>query len=279
MSYYSELHERGELSDKAFTVKVNNITTLRANFTVCFGKSYLSVILDAIAVLHKRWRDPRDWFRTVYTIDVILIVSFLAFMNGAKDCCDVADYYVKHKDILMFMLPNMPNPERNLSPDTVRRALSFMGVEDITKFFSEFFGQVRSEVLTSVTNAEIFEKSVRDIETLYFDGQEPRSVYKPGENNRQIKGTEIVGIYNNDTEYCEGFAIVDKKNNEGNAFAMVISCMSIDGKIVMADALNTSKQNIVLFNEKNAFWLLPVKNNLGNEAIRSASIAFANFVN
>ena len=60
---------------------------------------------------------------------------------------------------------------------------------------------------------------------------------------------------------------------------MVISCMSIDGKIVMADALNTSKQNIVLFNEKNAFWLLPVKNNLGNEAIRSASIAFANFVN
>lgn len=272
VSYYSKLHQLGGLSDEDFAVKMNNLKAIRDNFTVSFGKTFLSVILDAIVTLKKKWRDPRDGFRTVYTIDVILIVSFLAFMNGAKDCQDVADYYVKHKDTLMFMLPDMPPPERNLSHDTVWRALSFMGAEDITKFFSEFFGQVRSEVLKSPGNAEIFEKSLKDIETLYFDGQEPRSVYRPGEDSRQIKGAEIVGIYNNDSEYCEGFAIVDKKNNEGNAFAGIISCMSIDGKTVMADALNTSRQNIVLINEKNAFWLLPVKNNLGNEAVRSASM-------
>ena len=83
VSYYSKLHKLGGLSDEDFAVKMNNLKAIRDNFTVSFGKTFLSVILDAIVTIKKKWRDPRDGFRTVYTIDVILIVSFLAFMNGA----------------------------------------------------------------------------------------------------------------------------------------------------------------------------------------------------
>lgn len=77
----------------------------------------------------------------------------------------------------------------------------------------------------------------------------------------------IVSLYNNDSQVCEGVTAVDKKNNEGAAFANLLRVANIEDRIVMADALNTTCKNMQLILDHNADCLFPIKKNLGNDVM------------
>lgn len=164
----------------------------------------------------------------------------------------------------MFLFPDMPPPEYDLSHDTIRRALSFMKDEDINRFFTEYFGAIRVNLMELIRYNNAPYEAEPERETLYFDGQELRSTYRTGETSRSKKGGISVTTFNLDTNQALAFSTVSKKNQEGAAFARSVCSISIDGKIVMADALNTSKQTMGFIVSRGAYYLLPVKENLGN---------------
>lgn len=256
------LHDEWELSYK--------LDTLRRNQKACEAIRHTAygLIEDIRRSFRTQWTDPGDYSRVVYTVEDVLTVIFLACICNKNTCVDIAQFYRNHLDELLFILPTLPAPPMMLSHDTIRNVLRFLSIEDAETFFTVNFGQVRTELEKLMHYDPERQQLFRpDKETLYFDGQEPGSSSKKGQPNRKIKAGVIVGLYNNDSQVCEGVTTVDKKNNEGAAFARLLRVANIEDRIVMADALNTTRKNMQLILDHDADYLLPIKKNLGNDVM------------
>ena len=206
--------------------------------------------------------DTRSESSLVYTLDVVLCVILFAKLQGRTDANEIAEFYNQNYSQLHALIDGMPDPEHSLSPASVNTVLRMVDQEQMSKFFTEFFGVIPRAVTKAMNTPEEAKNSERIVlpikNTLAFDGQELISTFVKGEQSRRKKKIAVT-LYN----CTEGFGLRllsdEQENNEGLAFIQMFSTTEIKIQVIMADALNstpyiakliTQKGSIIFCNQK-----------------------------
>ncbi len=272
----TEGYRRGELSDFVFNLGLETLRAYKKTSEQVRRHSAFGIIEDIRMSFRTRLTDPEDHSNAVYTIEDVLIVIFWASMCNNSTCEDIAEFYAKHLVELLFFFPTLPAPPMMLSPGTIRNVLQFLNIDDAESFFTTTFGQVRAEFEKLLHCDKTRQQLIHpDQGSLFFDGQVPGSSSKRKGPDRKTKACKIEGFFNNGLQECCDITDMDEQNNEAAALARLLRAANIEDGIVMADALNATCTNMQIILNHGANYLLPIKNNLGNEdAVSACADAF-----
>lgn len=232
-------------------------------------ESTIGKISVCMRYIHNTITDPRNKSCVVYPLDSLIIIIMLAHMYGYYDAQSIANFYKEHLLEIQLLVPGVPPLDCLLSKSTINTVFKLVDKEDIENLLKEYFATINSSIQKLITydDDKYKECNYETLDTLAFDGQEMRSTFKRGEGSRRKKGGNIVTLYNCSKRLAKAYKITDKKNNESLAFLSMAATTSIADNVVMSDALNTSSDVTNYITEKDAYYLMPIKNYRGNNEL------------
>jgi hypothetical protein len=215
-------------------------------------------------------KDTRRQSQLCYPLGTVLAVDLLATLCGSFTCGEVADFLFWRYGMLMALIGGLPPPDSVICAETVRCARILVTKEDREKYFRRFFAQVKEHERQAVKEKWRL--------TVGFDGQEVRASFRRGERSRRKKGAQGEVVYVCDTGTALGYTDNQLKNQEAGGLMRVLkaSLAGEDQVVVVADALNTRLDLIGYLDRNGLDYLLPVKNNNGNDVIvQSCAVMFS----
>lgn len=240
--------------------------------------SKLDQILNFQQKIRRLFIDTRSENSLIYTLDVVLCVILFAKLQGRTDANEIAEFYNQNYLQLHALIDGMPDPEHSLSPASVNRVLRMVDQEQMSKFFTEFFGVIPRAVTKAMNTPEEAKNSERIVlpikNTLAFDGQELISTFVKGEQSRRKKKIAVT-LYNCTEKLALDYYLTNKKNNEGLAFIQMFSTTEIKDAVIMADALNSTPYIAKLITQKGCDYLLPIKKNIRKKLNAALSEIFS----
>ncbi len=214
--------------------------------------------------------DSRRQSQLRFPLGTVLAVDLLAILCGFFSCTEVAEFWFWHYGMLMALIGGMPPPDSVICAETVRCVRILVPKEKREKYFRRFFAQVREHEMEAVKEKWRL--------TVGFDGQEVRASFRRGERSRRKKGAQGEVVYVCDTATAIGYTDNQLKNQETDGLIRVLkaSLAGEDKVVVVADALNTRLDLIEYLDGNGLDYLLPVKNNNGNDVIvQSCAVMFS----
>jgi len=120
----------------------------------------------------------------------------------------------------------------------------------------------------NVISSDTLESALRDLSSLIrenithevvnFDGQTKRGT---ADKAKGLSGIHILNAWSADNRICLGQLKVEDKSNEIPAMPKLMDSLDLKGTIITADAMNTQKATVAKTIEKEADYVLPVKEN------------------
>ena len=186
-------------------------------------------------------------------------------------------FWFNYNPLLQLIIPGMPSPEFIISAETIWFFLKMIPDDEFSKIFQIYFAdsRIKAEVLLQKLNPEDSNddahvdtiEGFRDL--IGGDGQELRASFRRGEHSRKKKGAHRVSLYNCTSRVVQDYVMVQKKNNEVQAFMLMpLRTAYPKDAIFYADAINTKEEFIAFMNERGIDWMLCIKENAGNKAFR-----------
>jgi predicted transposase YbfD/YdcC len=178
--------------------------------------------------------------RKLHLLSDILVISLCGVISGANDFEDIAEYgRQKHAFLSKFLaLPNgIP------SHDTFNRVFRHLD----TQAFNSCLVKWSSEILTCL-----------DFYQVNIDGKVLRATAKEGEKK---SGLCLISAWVSEQNISLGQLKTSAKSNEKTAIPELISNLDIKGALVSIDAIACSKPIASQIIEKEADYLLALKNN------------------
>ena len=237
---------------------------------------YLTFLND---IRHKYFQyDKRNADYAVYTPEVVLLVVLWSTLCGNTTCKKHADFWFNYTPLLQLIVPGMPEPTNMISAETIRFFLKMIPDDEFSKIFQSYFAdsRIKAEELLQNLNPEDSNddahvdtiEGFRDL--IGGDGQELRASFRRVEHSRKKKGAHRVSLYNCTSRVVQDYVMVQKKNNEVQAFMlMLLRTAYPKDAIFYADAINTKEEFIAFMNERAIDWMLCIKENAGNKAFRN----------
>ena len=223
----------------------------------------IEAIANAQEIIKEQFTDSRSFEYVKYPLDVVAIVCILAFMAGRRSAFEIADYWEQYNPYLQVFISGMPAPDALISQDTVRTVLTIISPDLLEEFFIKYFA-----------NNTNFFKSLKEISnlksTLAVDGQEVRASYRKGEASRKKKGAVVTSLCNCEESMVCDYKVSNKKNQEKADLINMIANVSVEGSVIMADALNTTCAVMNAVIKAQADFLLPIKSNHTNKKLTEA---------
>lgn len=211
--------------------------------------------------------DPRDQGKVIYPIDLVLMVILLARICGCISAPSIARYYKDHYLELQQWLPDVPPPNRMISRSTINTVMRMFSEEEIQELLTLYFSSPAASVQELSQCDEQRERPDGLLDTCGLDGQEMRSSFVRGVASRKRKGAHGVTLFNCTTKTILRSHTVAKKNQETNALLQMLPNLSVHGKVIMADALNSGVKVSTAIIAHGAHFLLGMKANAGNSEL------------
>lgn len=209
--------------------------------------------------------DPRVQGRTRYSAVLIMLVSLM----GVYARCDtwnlIADYARCHIHLIRVFLPDVVETP---SHDTLRRFFCIVDPAKLESFYRDWASSLFRSI--STVSASLEEESFRHVA---IDGKTIRGAVSPKALERESEGRiraeeaasyklHMVSAYLSEEGISMGQERVSVKHNELEAIPKLIDSRSIgDGDVVTIDAMGTHANIAKAICEKQARYLLKVKDN------------------
>lgn len=183
--------------------------------------------------------DPRIT-RVTYSLELIIFLTISSVVSGAEGWTDVEDFC---KSKLSWIRKFYPNLKRVPSHDT----------------FGDFFKRLNPDEF-----AEVFIKwvslicNITDGELISIDGKALRGSYDKEDSKAAI---HIINAWASKNELVLGQKKVDSKSNEITAIPELLRVLEIKGAVVSIDAMGCQKEIAKDIVEKEADYVLALKNN------------------
>ncbi len=179
----------------------------------------------------------------LYSLTSILFISFTSIICGANDWVEIEALGISMKDWLnRFVDVSNGIP----SQYTFRKIFSIIDPDHM------------EHALIKATDI-IREKVEGDI--ISFDGKSLRGT---SASERGDKAIHLLNAWSRESGVCIGHRKVKDKSNEITAMPELMDLLDLTGTIVTTDALNTQKSIAKNIINKNADYVLPVKENHSN---------------
>lgn len=280
--YKEQLYKRGHTEDELFfqnyMFEVENAHFKAEIFCRAHPHDYLRLaFLNDIKRKYFQY-DKRDPDYIVYNPEVVLLVVLWSTLCGNTTCEQHSDFWFNYNPLLQLIIPGMPEPTNMISAETIRFFLKMIPDDEFSKIFQSYFAdsRIKAEELLQNLNPEDSNddahvdtiEGFRDL--IGGDGQELRASFRRGEHSRKKKGAHRVSLYNCTSRVVSDYVMVQKKNNEVQAFMlMLLRTAYPKDAIFYADAINTKEEFIAFMNERGIDWMLCIKENAGNKAFRN----------
>lgn len=279
-TYQSLLYKRGYTEDDLFyqqyMLQIENAPQEAELFCKVHPDNYLRLYL--LNDLRRRYfqYDCRNSDYIIYTPEVVLLVVLWSKLCGNNTCEEHAEFWFEYNPLMQFLIPGMPEPSCMISDETVRFFLKMIPDDEFSAVFRSYFADSRIDAEKLLQNLspedssdEALVDTVQGFRPLIGgDGQEVRASFRRGEHSRKKKGGHRVSLYNCTARVVTDYVMVQKKNNEAEAFIKMLSrCNSPLDAIFYADAINTRKDLISFLNEKFIDWIFCIKSNAGNKEL------------
>ena len=250
---------------------------LHQAFKLCSGD--IDTIRNAInrfyCFCRNMFPETRKHCRVIYPTYFVVFISIFAGFFGAKYAREVSAFYNKNKVKLSLLVPDMPPVEHKLSKSTVAKARVGLNESALMEVFKCFFGASALIKIQPVTYNDDKYLTNREglLPTWAFDGQEMKATFRDKDSNRKHKGAVITTLYNCSDRVVVIYKIAQKKNQESECFLVALKENHIDitNCVVMADALNARAKVTMAIAEAGGFFLMSLKDTLGNKALRAAA--------
>ena len=187
--------------------------------------------------------DPRIERSKRHKLIDILTIAILAVICGADSWVGM-ESFGQAKHFWLKRILELPNGIP--SHDTFARVFARLNPE---QFQACFLNWVRSLVRLS------------DGEVIAIDGKTLRQSYDPADDKAAI---HIVSAWATANRLVLGQRKVDAKSNEITTIAQLIKLLELDGCVVTIDAMGCHKQIAKQIIERNADYVLALKDNQGN---------------
>jgi len=198
---------------------------------------------SALGSLYGRFEglsDPRKAKGKRYSLQMLLVVIFLAKLSGQDKPGEIADWAKNHADALVRLLhlPRAWMPHHN----TIRRV--FQAIVSETEFAQllEAYHQQGAERLG---------------ELLALDGKALKGTRRAD----QERGEYVVSVYDGQTQRVLAQEVVEAKENEIVAAPQILARVALAGKVVTGDALHTQRGLSGYIVDQGGDYLWPVKAN------------------
>ncbi len=197
--------------------------------------------IDSLYDYFSRVTDPRSKLGKQYALNTILVWMTLAKLGGQDKPSGMAEWIAHRKEL--WVEYRITNKSKTPSHMTYRRVLQQIlcaeEFEDLLKGYHQQWMEKGQEVVFSV------------------DGKTVRGTIAGGER----RGTHLLAIYVPQRGLVLAQARVDAKENEITTAPQLLKQVSLDGAIVIADAMHTQKAMARQVVEAGGDYLLTVKGN------------------
>lgn len=201
-----------------------------------------------IAPQIKDLEDPRATEKVIYPLDLVVLVVILATTCGYKSCYAIAEYWKNNREIFAKWFADFPN--RDISHDTIRRLLTFLGRDNAQDLLQRLTKPIVKQLQQCVYS---------------LDGQLARA-------SAACSGVPryILNLFDSDNLVCLEQVLVGPKENEITRSTEIISKIDVAGAVITCDALNTQTKFAAQIIESRADYCMAVKDNqkLTHEAIK-----------
>lgn len=193
--------------------------------------------MDGFASLFGSVPDPRA-ANVRYSLNSVLFIALAAVLCGAETCQDMADFGVsKHK----LLKEIVPLPYGIPSHDVFSNVFRHIDPEAFETVFARF--------------AQAFAKSISGV--IAIDGKAVRGAYKRGDKASPL---HLVNIWAADQRMVIGQQLAPGRS-EVKGVLQALSCLSLDGCIVTADALHCRADTASAILKTGADYALALKGN------------------
>jgi predicted transposase YbfD/YdcC len=204
------------------------------------NKAETQSILDYFAQLPDPRRNNEN--KRHLLIDII-VISILATICGAEHFTEMEVYGKANVDFLRTFLKL---PHGIPSHDTFGAVFARLDTAEFKKCFASWVEAIRTTI---------------DQEVIAFDGK----VLRRSHNRREGKGPiHLVSAWATRNRLTLGQVKVDEKSNEIKALPELLRLLYLKGCIVTIDAMGTQKEIAELIREKEAEYMLALKDNQPN---------------
>jgi predicted transposase YbfD/YdcC len=184
--------------------------------------------------------DPRVAGRTLYSLDEVLVMAFVAVLCGADDWEGVTAIAESHEKWFRKFLPletGIP------SHDTFARVFSLIDPQDVTCKMVDWI-----KTFCESTGGKI----------VAIDG---KALRRSGSRKNGLKILYTVGAWATESGLILGQTVVDDKSNEITAIPQLLDMLSIQRCTVTIDAAGCQKNIAAKIVEKKADYVLAAKGN------------------
>jgi predicted transposase YbfD/YdcC len=182
--------------------------------------------------------DPRVERTKHHKLLDILGIALCAVLSGANNFVAIEQFGIAKLDWLKTFL-DLPNGIP--SHDTIGRVFSLLDPD----VFARGFGNWTASICPSL-----------NLKTISIDGKTSR-----GSGSKDDKPLHLVSAWANEARLSLGQVAVEDKSNEITAIPKLLEILDLKGAIVTIDAIGTQKNIAAKIVEKEADYVLPVKEN------------------
>jgi predicted transposase YbfD/YdcC len=182
--------------------------------------------------------DPRVERTKHHKLLDILGIALCAVLSGANNFVAIEQFGIAKLDWLKTFL-DLPNGIP--SHDTIGRVFSLLDPD----VFARCFGNWTASICPSL-----------NLKTISIDGKTSR-----GSGSKDDKPLHLVSAWANEARLSLGQVAVEDKSNEITAIPKLLEILDLKGAIVTIDAIGTQKNIAAKIVEKEADYVLPVKEN------------------
>ena len=183
-------------------------------------------------------RKPSLSFR--YSLTSVLFMALITTICGATD-------WAKTVVMAQGML------------DWMSQYIDVSGGVPCERTFKNIFNAIKTEFLEKALqelSAMLREKIPQEV--ISFDGQSKKG---SADKYKKLGGIHLLNAWSADNRICLAHLKVDDKSNEIPAMPKLMDMLDLKGTIITADAMNTQKKTVSKAIEKEADYVLPVKEN------------------
>jgi predicted transposase YbfD/YdcC len=186
-------------------------------------------------------RDPRVERNREHLLEEILLIAIAAVLSGAESWNDMADYGKAKQEWLKTFLTL---PSGIPSHDTFNRVFSALDPEQMERGFADWVGSI-----ARLTAGEV----------VAIDG---KALCGTREGGKKI--VHMVSAWAEGNGLVLGQRRVDEKSNEITAIPKLLNALELAGTVVTIDAMGCQREIASRIVEKEADYVLAVKENQGN---------------
>ena len=219
-------------------------------------------ILKKVLKLFADVPDCRVPGRTVYPLNEIILMLFLATLAGSESCLSTEDFWRSHERLYkrLFRKDQIP------SHDTFRRVLGIIRGDELNALLVSVLRNSDTAIRKAL-NLPAPKKKIVSV-----DGKQLRGTGRKSDTGEEIRDLQILNVYEQDSETCLFSEAIESKTNEIPHAQQLLAKMTLKDTVVTFDAMHLQTKTIGIIADSKGDYVGGLKGNQGKIATFAQSI-------